>query len=324
MRSKWKSYYCDPTLLGSQKIWNRSSVITIDFLNKRVLVHNGLRFVSILIREAMLGYKFGEFVITKSLGSKIHSKKKNNCNFFLMGHLVNAKGFRLGNSCFWGGKVSAVSNYFESSNLFYFLSYFIENFFNVKRFKDYGFLYSHIVLKKLPNTNVLDVYLFGGYFDALQFLFSKKQRKVKNISSSLNKELYLKKYIRYCQNLVFNIFEKRLVFDLKAYSVSKVNFFAYSESFVSSEILGRLIVLKLEGLHTINQIVSPIIKDFGSKQSGLALNCSGRFTRKQRAHFVRFRSGSVPFSLISKPIDYFFVSVRLKYGACGIKVWICK
>lgn len=148
-----------------------------------------------------------------------------------MGHLVNAKGFRLGNSCFWGGKSSAVRNYFESSYLFYFLSYYIENFFNVKRFKDYGFVYSHVVLKKLPNTNILDVYLFGGYFDVLQFLYSKRQRKIKNIPNFLNKELYLKKYIRCCQNLAFNIFEKRLIFDLEVYSVSKVNFFAYSEEF---------------------------------------------------------------------------------------------
>lgn len=74
MRSKWKGFYFNPGL--DSKIFDRSAVITLSFLNKRVLIHNGRRFISLLIKESMLGYKFGEFVVTKQLGGKIHSKKK--------------------------------------------------------------------------------------------------------------------------------------------------------------------------------------------------------------------------------------------------------
>jgi len=76
MRAKWKGIFVDKRTLESLKIFNRSLTITLDFLNKRVLVYNGLRFVSIAIKEAMLGHKFGEFVLTKKLGGVIHVKKK--------------------------------------------------------------------------------------------------------------------------------------------------------------------------------------------------------------------------------------------------------
>jgi len=75
MRSKWKSYYKDTSLVNSNKLYKKSSIITMEFLNKRVLVYNGNKFVSLLVKESMLGHRFGEFILTKSLGSKIHVKK---------------------------------------------------------------------------------------------------------------------------------------------------------------------------------------------------------------------------------------------------------
>jgi len=75
MRSKWKSYYKDTSLVNSNKLYKKSSIITTEFLNKRVLVYNGNKFVSLLVKESMLGHRFGEFILTKSLGSKIHVKK---------------------------------------------------------------------------------------------------------------------------------------------------------------------------------------------------------------------------------------------------------
>jgi len=75
MRSKWKGYYKYIYLYSNNKIYKKSSVITLEFLNKRVLVYNGNKFISLLVKESMLGHRFGEFVLTKSLGSKIHVKK---------------------------------------------------------------------------------------------------------------------------------------------------------------------------------------------------------------------------------------------------------
>jgi len=240
-----------------------------------------------------------------------------------MGHLVNAKGFRVGVNKFWDSKLINTRNYFYFNNVFYFLNYYLENFFNVKRFKLNSFVYSHFVCKNYHTYLGVDIYLFGGYFDVLNLL-SLKNRKNKRALVNLAKEFYLKKFIRYCQNFVFNIIKKRLLIDFTFINIAKIRLFAYSEANLTPEILGRLISIKLENLYSLNQIINPIIKDFTNKRIGININCAGRFTRKQRAHFVRFKFGSVPYSTITKSIGYFFIPVRLKYGACGIKLWISK
>jgi ribosomal protein S19 len=76
MRAKWKGVFEDKKNLETLKVLNRGLTITLAFLNKRVLVYNGLRFISIVVKESMLGHKFGQFVLTKSLGVGIHTKKK--------------------------------------------------------------------------------------------------------------------------------------------------------------------------------------------------------------------------------------------------------
>lgn len=239
-----------------------------------------------------------------------------------MGHLVNARGFRLGTNKFWNFKSTNIKHYFEQVNVYNFLNYYLESFFSAKRFKSTGFVYSHFILKNLLNRSIVDIYLFGGYIDVLNTLFLKNRRKYLNVLGG--KEIYFKKYVRYCQNLIVNIIRKRLLVDLQQLGIFDINFFFYTEKLVSVEIVGKIIALKLEGMYSLNQIVKPIVNVFHKKSKGLVINCSGRFTRKQRAHFVRFKQGAVSLSTITKNIDYFFIPVRLKYGSCGIKIWVTK
>jgi len=55
------------------KLFKRSSIITRDFLNKTVKIHNGMRFVELLITDKMLGHCFGEYSATRKFA--IHKKK---------------------------------------------------------------------------------------------------------------------------------------------------------------------------------------------------------------------------------------------------------
>lgn len=82
-RSIWKPIFQNISVLKSGKkkneikIWSRSSLITENFKNKKVLVHKGLHnLMYLFIKKQMIGYKFGEFVFTKKMGSNIHRKKK--------------------------------------------------------------------------------------------------------------------------------------------------------------------------------------------------------------------------------------------------------
>ena len=52
----------------------RSLKILPAFLNKTFEVHNGITYTSVKINENMIGYKFGEFAITRK--KHIFKKKK--------------------------------------------------------------------------------------------------------------------------------------------------------------------------------------------------------------------------------------------------------
>ena len=47
------------------KTWSRRSMITPDFVNLTIAVHNGRTHVPILITENMVGHRLGEFAPTR-------------------------------------------------------------------------------------------------------------------------------------------------------------------------------------------------------------------------------------------------------------------
>lgn len=84
MRSKWKLPFfsnavakrsASPSSRQTLKIYARNSVIPESFLGQRVLIHNGMNLVSVLLRDYHYGYKFGDLVPTKKFGFGIHVEK---------------------------------------------------------------------------------------------------------------------------------------------------------------------------------------------------------------------------------------------------------
>lgn len=92
-RVNWKLKYISETLLKKNikrsnkdikdiKIWERNSVIPAFLINKLVFVHNGKEFKEITITPEKIGFKFGEFALTRKpyiyKGKKkaINKKKK--------------------------------------------------------------------------------------------------------------------------------------------------------------------------------------------------------------------------------------------------------
>lgn len=84
-RAIWKGPYIDKVLYNkllyqnlknNLKIWSRRSVILPQFENKIFQVYNGKTFVSLSIKENMIGHKFGEFVPTRKNFSYKKTKNK--------------------------------------------------------------------------------------------------------------------------------------------------------------------------------------------------------------------------------------------------------
>ena len=77
-RSSWKVPFVDGYLLKKAKnyvesvkkipikIWSRRSTILPQFVGINFAVHNGKKFVPVLVSENMVGHKFGEFSPTRT------------------------------------------------------------------------------------------------------------------------------------------------------------------------------------------------------------------------------------------------------------------
>ena len=61
---------------GKLRLWSRRSVILPENVGLDCEVHNGKRFVSLKVREEMVGHRFGEFALTRKRPQHKSSKKK--------------------------------------------------------------------------------------------------------------------------------------------------------------------------------------------------------------------------------------------------------
>ena len=78
-RSKWKGSFLSRCLIKKDsqisKIWIRNSVIPVKLLGLSVSVYNGQFFKKLLVTQEKIGFKFGDFVLTRKYVSKFKQKK---------------------------------------------------------------------------------------------------------------------------------------------------------------------------------------------------------------------------------------------------------
>lgn len=86
-RSVWKGPFVDGYLLGKAeasrqsgrkeviKTWSRRSTILPQFVGLTFGVHNGQKFIPVLVTENMIGHKFGEFSPTRTYYGHAADKK---------------------------------------------------------------------------------------------------------------------------------------------------------------------------------------------------------------------------------------------------------
>jgi len=86
-RSVWKGPFVDGYLLKKAeksrqsgrseviKIWSRRSTILPQFVGLTFGVHNGQKFMPVLVTENMVGHKFGEFSGTRTFHGHAADKK---------------------------------------------------------------------------------------------------------------------------------------------------------------------------------------------------------------------------------------------------------
>nr|YP_010470388.1 ribosomal protein S19 [Symbiochloris sp. SG-2018]UVF37876.1 ribosomal protein S19 [Symbiochloris sp. SG-2018] len=86
-RSIWKGPFVDESLIRylnrksktsiknlRKNVWSRRSLITPEFLKKKLYIYNGKSFVRLTVSDKMIEHRFGEFAKTRK--NVIHKKKK--------------------------------------------------------------------------------------------------------------------------------------------------------------------------------------------------------------------------------------------------------
>lgn len=68
-RSQWKGNFIAKFLLkktsNNVKIWSRYSIIPSELIGLFVFIHNGKEFKKVLITREKVGFKFGDFALTR-------------------------------------------------------------------------------------------------------------------------------------------------------------------------------------------------------------------------------------------------------------------
>ena len=87
-RSVWKGPFVDGYLLTKVetsrssgkntpiKTWSRRSTILPQFVGMTFAVHNGNKFIPVLVTDNMIGHKLGEFAPTRTFKAHTASDKK--------------------------------------------------------------------------------------------------------------------------------------------------------------------------------------------------------------------------------------------------------
>lgn len=81
-RSSWKGYFINSVFFKQKKkkilIWSKNTTITGNLKGQTVFVYNGKEFKKVFITGAKIGFKFGEFVFTRTYTQKYKAviKKK--------------------------------------------------------------------------------------------------------------------------------------------------------------------------------------------------------------------------------------------------------
>ena len=161
--------------------------------------------------------------------------------------------------------------------------------------------------------------------------YFKPKSSISKITSTKIKGFYTYFIKTIISNLYWYLLNNSLNFYLTKLSLNseKYTFNVYSLDFlnVTTDIISTYISLRLQQKYSLNWVLRPILKDLSTKIKknvflGYKIVCSGRFTRKQIATYMWMKQGSLQLNNFTNLIKYSEGSVRLKYGLCGIKVWL--
>lgn len=260
-----------------------------------------------------------------------------------MGHFTSAYALRLNINQTWKCKAFLIK---KETIPFFFIHgqvfNFIFSYFNSPKFHTRGIFLSHILTKFAATRFEINVFITDTYLeymlpyfyeDLLNRRFKLKSKK-KILRRFFDFQYYCAPGIFFRNSLkLFSFYRKPLYSNLSKYLTYKINrlvpnlpidmlFCQFPIKLYGAETLARYIATKFLYKRNVIRIVNPISKTLKRKSFGHRIECAGRFNRRQRASFYKFKFGKLPLNTLSCPIDYYQINFPLRYGVCSIKVWL--
>jgi len=155
-----------------------------------------------------------------------------------------------------------------------------------------------------------------------------KSKKLSGLKNLQLVRIFLTDFIRYILSFLFLKFFSFNNHFSKLKPDLAVNFLD-GVDFVSANFISRFLSRRLSFGFELNRVLPPIVSDLSllvnsdySSLRGFRISCKGRFNKTQMASYSWEKFGPVPLNNFSCNVDYAFSKVFMKYGACGIKVWV--
>ena len=258
-----------------------------------------------------------------------------------MGHVINPISIRLGINTYWNSNwaINNKYNYKIMTKDDYFFFSFLSWVLNTKKWKKSNIIFSHYFIYRNNNDKIYsNIYFYypqsfrihklKRWLNRNKKIYLKKKKRIKIMIIYKKLYKYLIKY-SFCYLYWFFLFKTWKNYLHKFKKKTTFFFHLYNIDFISINVgvVATYIAKRLIQRHRLNYTIKPVLRDLNirlkqKKIKGFRILCVGRFTRRQIAEKNWFKEGPVPNNNFSHLITYKQIKVRLKYGICGIKVWL--
>lgn len=266
-----------------------------------------------------------------------------------MGHIINAKLYRLGYTTFWYNRLFSPRKavYAQESALYFKLdSYFKSVFSYSSYFTKQGLVYAFLSLSK-DNLGLcsITVYYHDPLLDRFFFKFLKRFfRQLVSVKGRPEKKRFSKDFkkknsnpfitesnlptfrstvAQRCNGFFQSIICRRFSGDFPRFKCS-LSLKRLNSGSMTPSLVGFYILSKLRSVFPIKSVLTKLIRYFhsNSRYAGVSIKVSGRFSRAEMASSRVETFGKVSLSTKSQLVDYGVASVPLKYGTTGVKIWL--
>jgi len=207
------------------------------------------------------------------------------------------------------------SKYKETLKIRHKYNYKFSNLYKIYNFINFYRLY--FILKKL-NKKLIIISFFKKKLNKM--LISKKSKIYKFFYIHIFLKVFIKKH--FSKNII-SYLNKNINKLLDIENIT-IRYNLLKQRTISPFVIMQFIVRRLKQRYFIGELIKIVKRDIDKYKifNGIKIECAGRFSRKQRAFMLTYNKGLTSLSTIQNRNIYGITILKLKFGACAIRLWL--